>query len=78
MENQEIIIDLGFIGNKADKFQKLFEGYSPEPNEHGKFLKFENYSSLVVNKGVTAHTNCFDGSEENFMEMLHTKLMFNF
>jgi hypothetical protein len=76
MTTTELIIDLGFIGHKAGKFQSLFDGYSPEPNEYGKFLKFENYSELVVNKGVQVWTNCFE-SEEHFNETLMTKLLFN-
>ncbi len=82
MSNQEnengIIIDLGFIGHKADKLQKLFKGYSTDPNENGKFLKFENYTEVVVNEGVTVHTNCFDCDKNHFLELLHGKVLSEF
>ena len=75
--NTDLIIDLGYIGNKANKLQKYFDGYSKEPNEYGRFLKFENYTSLVVNKGVVVFTNCFE-NEEHFLELLHNKLLMDF
>jgi hypothetical protein len=76
MKAQELIIDLGFIGHKAEKLQKLFDGYTTEPNENGYFLKFDNYSELQINQGVQVWTNCFE-SEEHFNERLMTKLLFN-
>tara|TARA_R110002020_G_scaffold402623_1_gene612774 strand:- start:133 stop:381 length:249 start_codon:yes stop_codon:yes gene_type:complete len=74
---KELIINLGYIGHCAVKLQKLFKGYNQKPNENGFFLSFENYSSLVINQGVIAHTNCFE-SEKDFQEMLYRKLIFNF
>jgi hypothetical protein len=71
----EIIIDLGFIGHKAEKFQALFTGYTAEPNENGYFLKFENVTD-VCNEGVHVWTNCFE-DEDHFNEVLMTKLKFN-
>ena len=71
-----ISIDLKFIGHKAEKLQNLFKEYSFEPNEYGAFLRFENYSMYVVNKGVTCYTNCFE-NDEHFYEVLHTKLLMN-
>lgn len=69
--------ELGYIGHKADKLQKLFEGYAthPEDNLSGYFLRFENIT-YIGNKGVVLHTNCFE-DEEHFNEQLHTKLLFN-
>jgi hypothetical protein len=75
MTTQELTIDLGFIGNKAEKIQSLFNGYSVEPNEYGYFLRVEDYSQYVVNQGVFVHTNCFE-SEEQFKEALFSKLLF--
>ncbi len=74
MERKLITVDLGFIGNKADKLQQLFDGYTPEANEYGYYLRFENYS-YIGNEGVTAITNCFE-DEKHFQEQLHTKLLF--
>jgi hypothetical protein len=71
---KDIYFNLGYIGHKAEKLQALFEGYSSTPNEHGKFLAFEN-TTYIGNKGVTVMTNCFE-SEEHFNEMLQTKLLF--
>lgn len=71
-----LIIGLGFIGHKAEALQSLFSEYSTEPNENGYFLKFENYSELVVNKGVVALTNAFE-NEEHFKDRLLSKLLFN-
>ena len=71
-----LFIDLGFIENVADKLQAMFEGYSEEPNEYGRYLKFNNYSDLVINKGVTVETNCFE-SEEHFREQLMNKFLFS-
>lgn len=73
---KELNIDLFFIGHKAEKLQNLFEGYSKEPNEFGRFLKFENYSMLNVNQGVIVHTNCFK-SEKQFKKLLFSKLINN-
>ena len=75
-EQTTIEIDLGFIGNKAEKLQSFFNGYSTEPNEKGYFLSFNNYSYLAVNKGVYVLTNCYE-SEEQFLQVLQTKLLFN-
>jgi len=71
-----IEIDLGFIGNKAEKLQSFFNGYSAEPNEKGYFLSFHNYSHLSINEGVYVLTNCYE-SEEQFLLDLQTKLLFN-
>ena len=73
---QIIYIDLGFIGNTAEKLQNLFPNHTSEPNENGFYLKFENYSHLVVNTGVSVETNCFE-SEEEFKEDLFSKLLFS-
>lgn len=72
-----IYIDLGFIGHGAEKLATLFEGYSESPNQYGRFLKFENYSYLVCNQGVTVSTNCFE-NEAQFLEYMNLKLMFAF
>jgi hypothetical protein len=77
MTNAETIhIDLGFIGHSAEKLQAIFEGYSAEPNENGYYLKFHNYSSLVINQGVTVETNCFK-SKKQFKKSLLSKLLIN-
>lgn len=76
MKNQEIILDLGFIGHKADQLQALFPGYSQEPNENGFFLRFENYSALVVNEGTQVFTNCFE-SKKHLKKQIFSKLLFN-
>jgi hypothetical protein len=76
MERKELIIDLGYIGHKAEKLQGLFEGYSYEPNENGYFLLFSNNTSMVVNQGVRCWTNCFE-SEEEFRKVLLSKLLFS-
>jgi hypothetical protein len=74
-KNPKIIyFDLGYIGNIADKLQDLFKEYSKEPNEYGFFLKFENFSELVVNVGVIVATNCFS-CKKDFMKRLNDKLM---
>jgi len=75
IKNPELIFSLGYIGHKADKLQKLFSGYTFEENEYGYFLRFENFSELVVNQGVMVHTNCFT-SEKHFYERLNTALLF--
>jgi len=77
MKDNSIIIDLGFIGHKAAKLALLYNGYSPTPNEHGKFLNFQNYSSLVVNKGVSVHTNCWT-NEADFLEFFYSKLLLDY
>jgi quinol monooxygenase YgiN len=74
---QTIKIDLGFIGNKAEKFQDLYNTYTTEPNKYGYFLRFENYTDLEPNKGVYVMTNCWE-SEEDFKEDLTSKLLLNF
>jgi hypothetical protein len=71
-----IPIDLGFIGHQAETLQKLFAEYSATPNDMGYFLRFENYSELVINQGVMVHTNCFT-DEEHFRDILLTRLLFN-
>lgn len=76
MEKKEIILDLGFIGHKAEKLQSLFSGYSQEPNENGFFLKFENHTCYAVNEGVQVWTNCFK-SKKAFKKALFEKLLFN-
>lgn len=72
--SNELYINLGFIGHKAESLQNLFGNYSKEPNRYGRFLKFENYSELVCNQGVMCYTNCFE-NEEHFKEMLNAKLL---
>lgn len=72
-----IIIDLGFIGHQAESLQTLFAEYSATPNEYGYFLRFENYSELVVNQGVLVDTNCFE-DEEHFRGILLSRLLFQF
>ena len=74
MKTVELTITLGLIGEKADKLQSLFNGFSIEENEEGFFLKFTNFD-YIGNKGVSVHTNCFE-SEEHFNEILLTKLLF--
>jgi hypothetical protein len=74
MKETGIIFSLGFIGHKAAKLQELFSEYSLEPNEYGKFLRFEDYSYLVYNQGVTVWTNCFE-NENEFNERLLLKLI---
>lgn len=74
---ETIQIDLGFIGNKAEKFQNLFNTYTTEPNEYGYFLRFENYTDLEPNKGVYVLTNCFE-TEKDFIENLTSKLLIQF
>jgi hypothetical protein len=69
MKAQELTIDLGFIGHKANKIQNIFSAYSPEPNECGHFLRAEDYSVSVTDKGVIVYTNCFI-SEEDFKDFL--------
>lgn len=71
-----LYINLGYIGNTAEKLQSLFEGYSTEPNEYGFYLKFENYSDLVVNQGVIVETNCWK-KKKQFKKALFSKLLFN-
>lgn len=71
-----LYINLGYIGNTAEKLQELYSGYSTEPNENGCYLKFENYSDLVVNKGVTVETNCWK-KKKQFKKDLFSKLLFN-
>lgn len=77
MENikKTITVNLGHIGHKADKLQALFTGYTAEPNEYGRFLKFENFT-MIGNKGTLAYTNVVD-TEEELLEMIHTRLLFN-
>lgn len=79
MEQQtmEMYFSLGYIGHCAEAFKALFSEYSEEPNQYGKFLKFENYSDLVVNQGVMCHTNCFE-NEEHFREIFNQKLLSKF
>lgn len=74
---EAIWFSLGFIGHAAAELQELFGEFSPEPNDYGYFLKFENYTELVVNNGVFVQTNCFS-TEEEFIERLLHKLLFNF
>jgi hypothetical protein len=71
--HDELRINLGFIGHKAEKLQSLFSEYSSFANDYGYFLRFENYTELKVNEGVTVYTNAFE-SEEHFMEVLKSKL----
>lgn len=73
---EPLTINLGFIGHKAEAIKALFSEFSEEPNENGYFLKFENYTELVYNKGVLAVTNCFE-NEEHFRSQLFSKLLFN-
>ena len=75
--NKELYINLGFVGHNAEIFQKLFKEYSPEPNQYGRFLRFENYSELANNLGVMCHTNCFE-NKDHFNDILHGKLIWNF
>ena len=73
---KELIIDLGFIGHKANKLQELFGGeVLRETNEYGYFLRFNNITH-IGNEGVNLWTNHFE-SEEQFYEALNNKLLFN-
>jgi hypothetical protein len=74
---KELYIYLGFVGHKANEFQKLFSEFTIEPNQYGYFAKFENYSELECNKGVYVHTNCFE-SEEVFYEIFNARLLWYF
>lgn len=76
MQN-ELSINLGFIGHKAENLQALFGEYLREPNEYGYYLRFENYSHLACNEGVFCQTNCFS-NEQSFFEKLNEKLLFYF
>lgn len=78
MENsaKTIWINLGYIGKKAEVLRKLYEGYEETPNEHGFYLKFEDFSDLVVNEGVTVETNCFK-SKKAFKKDLYNRLLMN-
>ena len=73
MDNTVHTYEIGYIGHKADQLQALFPGYTTEPNEYGKFLRFENID-YIGNKGVICYTNCFE-SEEHLNERLLTKLL---
>ena len=68
-----LTIELGYIGNKAEKLQAMFAGYETQPNVHGYFLRFENIN-YIGNKGVILYTNCFE-CEEHFNEQLQNKLL---
>ena len=71
-----LFINLGYIGNTAEKLQSLYSEYSETPNANGYYLKFTNYSDLVVNQGVMVETNCWK-SKKQFKKSLFDKLLFN-
>jgi hypothetical protein len=75
IKNPGLSFSLGYIGHKANKLQKLFSEYTFEENENGYFLRFEDFSELVNNQGVTIYTNCFT-SKKHFYERLNSKLLF--
>lgn len=70
----ELCINLGFIGHRAECLQSLFGEYLREPNQYGYFIRFENYSELACNEGVFCITNCFE-SHMHFHEKLNAKLL---
>jgi len=76
MNTKTLNFSLGFIGHKALLLQCLFSEYTPQPNENGFFLYFEDFSELVNNQGVTVYTNCFE-SKKHFNRILLTRLLFN-
>jgi len=75
MATKTLNFSLGFIGHKAINLQSLFSEYTPQPNENGFFLYFEDFSELVNNQGVTVYTNCFE-SKKHFNRILLTRLLF--
>jgi hypothetical protein len=76
MANKTLNFSLGFIGHKSIDLQCLFSEYTPQANENGFFLYFEDFSELVNNQGVTVYTNCFE-SKKHFNRILLTRLLFN-
>lgn len=76
IQAKTLYINLGYIGNTAEKLQALYPGYSTEPNEYGMYLKFSNYSDLVVNCGVMVETNCWK-SKKQFKKSLFDKLLYS-
>lgn len=76
MNTKTLNFSLGFIGHKAINLQCLFSEYTPQPNENGFFLYFEDFSELVNNQGVMVYTNCFE-SKKHFNRILLTRLLFN-
>ena len=74
--SKTMLFSLGYIGHKAIDLQCLFSEYTPQANENGYFLYFEDFSELKVNQGVTVHTNCFN-NKKYFKDLLLTRLLFN-
>lgn len=71
-----LYIDLGYIGNTAEKLQEMYSEFPTEPNKHGYYLKFTNYSDLVVNQGVKVETNCWK-KKKQFKKDLFSTLLSN-
>lgn len=75
MKTKEIRLDLGFIGDKAEKIKSLFKEFSEDPNDDGFYLKFETYQDLS-NLGLLVHSNCFE-SKKHFKKILFNKMIQN-
>lgn len=73
MKKNTLKVSLGYVGHKAEKFQKLFKDFTPEPNDYGYFLRFEDFN-MLGNKGTLVYTNVVDTDEE-VHEMIYDKLV---